>query len=90
MTTPREAWLLAAGSDRRRQYLVHAVSPVFIGEVLCEPPPGRKRFAVELPDGRVLTNIKFLDAPPDDDEMDRLAQEAARALARFDVGRARR
>ena len=90
MYRPREEWLLATGFDDSRLYLLHAWPPVFIAEVLDEKPLQHEKFALELDDGRVVTNILFLDDFPDAAKSQSLFHQAVLALVRLDVSRIRR
>lgn len=81
-----EEWLIAVGLDRSRRYLVHTWSPMFLGEILAkESDASKDKYVFALSDGRVLSNILFLDDFPPEEQMIALMAAALYALERFDA-----
>lgn len=79
-----EEWLIAIGLDRTRRYLIHTWEPIFLCEVLAEGSADEGKFSYSLGDGRLLSNILFLDDFPPEDEWAALIASASAAISRFD------
>jgi hypothetical protein len=85
-----EEWLIALGLDRSRRYLIHTWQPMFLGEILAnESSASKDKYVFPLSDGRVLSNILFLDDFPPEEQMIALMAAALHALERFDASGSR-
>ncbi len=70
-----DEWLIAENIDGSRQYIIHTLTPRFIGEILDTANGGNE-----------VKELEWIDPPPQDvSEAARLMRQTGDAIAEYDL-----